>query len=309
MPVASLAEAWIETVSAAKTVAVRSGRLPRGGVDRNLRRRSQSRWPQVASLAEAWIETGRGRLSGAPSRGRLPRGGVDRNGICAARSSAVARSPPSRRRGSKLCAGHRHDPPLGRLPRGGVDRNLVNELVSAAPWESPPSRRRGSKLVYPSPSRGGYASPPSRRRGSKRSWRISRAGNGRSPPSRRRGSKQTAGLHRDARILVASLAEAWIETTTRSIKPGSARCRLSRGGVDRNVPAIAKSLKLSRRNKSHVCPRRVRRRIICGTRSDASQRRDPASLSPDRNTKQARLAEYCREKRFYRTAMDQGSIP
>jgi len=55
--VASLAEAWIETLLMARTASSSSGRLPRGGVDRNLGHDPDQRIAGVASLAEAWIET------------------------------------------------------------------------------------------------------------------------------------------------------------------------------------------------------------------------------------------------------------
>ncbi len=121
--VASLAEAWIETMSSMVISAsgssppsrrrgskrerygegeFRRRRLPRGGVDRN--------------RADVHETTSLGC--------RLPRGGVDRNLQGQAGQCWSAVSPPSRRRGSK----RRH----GALP--------------AAYVPSPPSRRRGSKL-------------------------------------------------------------------------------------------------------------------------------------------------------------------
>ncbi len=166
----------------------------------------------------------------------------------------------------------------GRLPRGGVDRNnFVGTVAEAAPvaslaeawietillvpWprqpRSPPSRRRGSKLQITADIRMAVASPPSRRRGSK--LRGCRCGecHGRSPPSRRRGSKPCRPQVRTARLHVASLAEAWIETCPAPVSWSSQSVaslaeawietptstamaaafprRLPRGGVDRNA--------------------------------------------------------------------------
>ena len=58
LTVASLAEAWIETIYSRPPVPVVVRRLPRGGVDRNIVCHVFRIFkPLVASLAEAWIET------------------------------------------------------------------------------------------------------------------------------------------------------------------------------------------------------------------------------------------------------------
>ena len=145
MPVASLAEAWIEIAKACFVLHGQRGRLPRGGVDWNAYYSQNIHFQLVASLAEAWIEI-------IPWDKTLSNVGVaslaeawiemKKMIICGERST----SPPSRRRGLKF------DPPKGllkllrcRLPRGGVDWNNSTFLSNGLLSGSPPSRRRGLK--------------------------------------------------------------------------------------------------------------------------------------------------------------------
>ena len=190
LPVASPAEAWIETTKAMPARPSAGRRLPRGGVDRN----------KVAGVdGKAWSS-------------RLPRGGVDRNMAKRVGRLRPCRSPPPRRRGSKLTApeslaGLEASPPprrrgsklggydthesgWGRLPRGGVDRNKTDVETIRRRLKSPPPRRRGSKRVITNIL----------------------ANDARSPPPRRRGSKLCAQIRREV-----------------------AQRRLPRGGVDRNL--------------------------------------------------------------------------
>ncbi len=190
--VASLAEAWVETDPSPFPWSSDHSRLPRGGVGRNI------------------CDSPGGEVSGC----RLPRGGVGRNSSIALRIHLFKESPPSRRRGSKLDVGHaepscRDVASLAeawvetdtrsagwccggrRLPRGGVGRNVRWLSLSHRMKLSPPSRRRGSK----------HHSPP-----------LSRCWVG-SPPSRRRGSKLRQCDPERCNICVASLAEAWVETS------------------------------------------------------------------------------------------------
>ena len=188
--VASRAEAWIETSSADMRSVRVAGRLPRGGVDRNIYARdlthanrksppARRAWIEtrqskgashlcrVASRAEAWIET---RLALA--------------------NSAPGASPPARRRGSKHAGLHHHHLAL----------------------ESPPARRRGSKPATTRRAATRATSPPARRRGSKPDSCGPRAMRWTSPPARRRGSKPDEGTGNKIELPVASRAEAWIET-------------------------------------------------------------------------------------------------
>ena len=154
------------------------------------------------------------RIADAVSR--LPRGGVDRNFFVTKARPAKLRSPPSRRRGSKrrlprpLLRGHRSPPSRRR----GSKRSSTR--ISSSPCRSPPSRRRGSKRRLPRPLLRGHRSPPSRRRGSKPHPRTVR------PHRQPVASLAEAWIETSARRccalwgLVASLAEAWIETTRKS---------------------------------------------------------------------------------------------
>ena len=97
--VASLAEAWIETV---------------------IVQPFHHDLLNVASLAEAWIETTQpcSQTTASPSPPSRRRG-LKHPVIC--KDTLAVLSPPSRRRGLKLCT---HLPScfcFGRLPRGGVD--------------------------------------------------------------------------------------------------------------------------------------------------------------------------------------------
>ena len=76
-------------------------------------------------------------------------------------------------------------------------------------------------------------SPPSRRRGLKP---LGINGNEKaviqSPPSRRRGLKLSTSVSFTGGNLVASLAEAWIETSSGLVRLEAHLGRLPRGGVD-----------------------------------------------------------------------------
>ena len=211
-PVASRAEAWIETSARRPGRRCCRGRLPRGGVDRNFDRQQHGR----------------------PLDRRLPRGGVDRNGVVSLISSVTSRSPPARRRGSKrpiheaLRRLHRSPPARRRgskpqRARCGAGSFRVASRAEAwietrSKWpggmsmRSPPARRRGSKPERPNADpgdrrrlpRGGVDrnidqrtghqavnwSPPARRRRSKHRFGGAGQGADASPPARRRGSKR-----------------------------------------------------------------------------------------------------------------------
>src|SRR5690606_23104170 len=106
-----------------------SGRLPRGGVDRNLALIREQYQAEVASRVEAWIETARRRS------GHRPRG-----------------SPPAWRRGSKP----RSPCPIVRTGQvaSRVEAWIETDSMSAGSGRraSPPAWRRGSKL-FPTPKR------------------------------------------------------------------------------------------------------------------------------------------------------------
>ena len=169
-------------------------RPPRGGVDRN-------------APAASW---GRRRKS------RPPRGGVDRNHAAVGIETRTGRSPPTRGRGSKPAT------PLqslvarpGRPPRGGVDRNNAY------------SDRRSSSFV--APHAGAWIET---RQGLRRSGRPS------SPPTRGRGSKRRRMGRGLCRSDVAPHAGAWIETTPSHPNGSRRQCRPPRGGVDRNSAIV-----------------------------------------------------------------------
>ena len=144
-------------------------------------------------------------------------------------------SPPARRRGSKLHWVMAIGYGTGRLPRGGVDRNIDISPIRVAQGGSPPARRRGSKPALRGTKRGPWQSPPARRRGSKLEHGFAFGIGIASPPARRRGSKPFANDKRHAFMLVASRAEAWIETGSALLRRPPHRGRLPRGGVDRNL--------------------------------------------------------------------------
>ena len=193
-----------------------SGRLPRGGVDRN---------PMIRGAPQITLR-------------RLPRGGVDRNTYMQAVNIITFQSPPTRRRGSKHTSRHTQPRMSGRLPRGGVDRNTYMQAVNiitfqvashaeawietpflptarqsshrrlprggvdrnlamsstcAVTWSSPPTRRRGSKLDSMTVKCPTVKSPPTRRRGSKPYGPVPSSPGTVSPPTRRRGSKPGGG--------------------------------------------------------------------------------------------------------------------
>ena len=212
-PVASRAEAWVETALMRAFDYVVACRLPRGGVGRNLgandRRSHRLRSPPArrrGSKRRRVCAALRARSS-PPARRR----GSKRDGAChrqrggrvasraeawvettmAAGATASRRSPPARRRGSKRAA-----PP-----------------APGATAASPPARRRGSKHDAGIPGVVVPESPPARRRGSKRPRAQFVGGARRSPPARRRGSKLGQPDVQRRAALVASRAEAWVETS------------------------------------------------------------------------------------------------
>src|SRR5690606_19802632 len=80
----------------------RMGRLPRGGVDRNIKHQSSHlQRCRVASRAEAWIETP-GRRAATAGAGVASRAEAWIETDKGAVEHYMARSPPARRRGSKL---------------------------------------------------------------------------------------------------------------------------------------------------------------------------------------------------------------
>ncbi len=120
--VASRTEAWIETFCARSPDASASRRLPRGGVDRNIRWTSAVGSAKVASRAEAWIETG----SRTATATRPP-------------------SPPARRRGSKLGQDFGRDGDLSSPParrRGSRGRRGRWVTATLRSFTRPRGRRR-----------------------------------------------------------------------------------------------------------------------------------------------------------------------
>jgi len=245
--VASRAEAWIETP-----------RWPRSTV-----------WCCVASRAEAWIETDTSWRA-SPCRAVASRaeawietaGGKVRHGagVVASRAEAWIETDTSWR--ASPCR-------AGRLPRGGVDRNYAVQAARLGITRRLPRGGVDRNPPYPSTTSSACGSPPARRRGSKQRVEFGRHEALASPPARRRGSKQCA-LDNDVngvlvasraeawietsarawcgrRRAVASRAEAWIETTRRRVPKAGGSGRLPRGGVDRNCKkGLYKRLVVSR---------------------------------------------------------------
>ena len=106
--VASLAEAWIETLDQAARAGWRRGRLPRGGVDRNVDRQAHHR----------------------TRSGRLPRGGVDRNG-----SSSDETTVP--RTVASLKEAWIETPWRDRPGRAGAVASLADEWIETGPARGP----------------------------------------------------------------------------------------------------------------------------------------------------------------------------
>ena len=233
----------------------RGCRLPRGGVGRNGKLRRADASTRASPPA---------RRRGSKPAYIVPIGNA-------------RASPPARRRGSK----HGARPALphheGRLPRGGVGRNAVVGIVVVTVLVSPPARRRGSKPIAARTPGAGRSSPPARRRGSKRrrateapegERRLPRGGVGRNTlivvgAAHTTGRLPRGGVGRNKNMkaqawwsIVASRAEAWVETSRRARRRRSIRvasraeawvetaaksdpittppCRLPRGGVGRN---------------------------------------------------------------------------
>ena len=245
-----------------------SRRLPRGGVDRNYHAARHARHDPVASRAEAWIETIPPTITARawrspPARRRGSKLGTRPDGRITVMSPPARRrgskrqscrhyrlspqSPPARRRGSKpetVLANSRWQPVASRaeawietadmifgattlarrLPRGGVDRKTVDAARTDLARESPPARRRGSKR---------------RCRGAVRSLEQS-------PPARRRGSKQRGDLHpahQRRRLPRGGVDRNDRPPSTWRVHSG----RLPRGGVDRNTTSASVRIALSRR--------------------------------------------------------------
>ena len=93
---------------------------------------------------------------------------------------------------------------------------------------SPPSRRRGLKHSCRTVQHNGSRSPPSRRRGLKRMMYNGGYMTFESPPSRRRGLKHPFRIRIRERRVVASLAEAWIETSMLAFRRSASRSPPSR---------------------------------------------------------------------------------
>ena|GEM_PF-7078887 len=123
-PVASRAEAWVET-----------------SVANHLLRRSC-----VASRAEAWVETcSGGAQSGPPAQVASRAEAWVETQAAPSRSSSSSWSPPARRRGLKQAANgisrpDRKSPPARRR---GLKRGKTGDYSAA--YQSPPARRRGLK--------------------------------------------------------------------------------------------------------------------------------------------------------------------
>ena len=172
------------------------GRLHHGGVDRNIQPGGTLMASRVASITEAWIETRNHRLRQRPKS-----------------------SPPSRRRGSKLCA-------VRRL-------SLLQKVASITEaWiETPTKANRCGMLFVASITEAWietFANHIRRARGRRRlhhggvdrNWRGWRSGRG---PN------------------VASITEAWIETAAVMRVKETYQSRLHHGGVDRNSARLAQS--------------------------------------------------------------------
>ena len=209
--VASLAGAWIETLRNRFEASKTPGRLPRGGVDRNVLLVTREGCMIVASLAGAWIETsirwspGRSGRSSPPSRGRgskppygphVPHGQPVAS-LAGAWIETISwrlsdiRALVASLAGAWIETSIEDEPDTcgRRLPRGGVDRNCMVGAIQRVQSASPPSRGRGSKRPEPDLQRGNGRSPPSRGRGSKPYIGGQGAISLWSPPSRGRGSK------------------------------------------------------------------------------------------------------------------------
>ena len=218
------------------TAAARSGRPPRGGVDRNSVDGLDARLMESRPPRGGVDRNDPDALHDGLHICRPPRGGVDRNILGVIGNPRTARSPPSRGRGSKppTEAQSRQDRRVAPLAGAWIETRMT--VPFGSPMLSPPSRGRGSKLSEMGTERSRPWSPPSRGRGSKRS-RIFRCTGcrRRSPPSRGRGSKRIPARYPSSAPTVAPLAGAWIETITALWAISRDDGRPPRGGVDRNL--------------------------------------------------------------------------
>ena len=166
---------------------------------------------------------------------------MDRNAALGAGFAVAAKSPPTRRRGSKPIRVRHRQSGASRLPRGGVDRNCATPFATAA---------MACRLP-----RGGVDRNSSRAASDRVSQVASHAeawiettgfdvgvDDRASPPTRRRGSKHL--LYYTAQRIGGRLPRGGVDRNRLSPASATSRtCRLPRGGVDRNLRSIAFAVK------------------------------------------------------------------
>ena len=183
--VAPRAGAWIETQPRCRCTAMRRGRPPCGGVDRNARgvatsvadrasppvrgrgskhsrAHRRAMVPAVAPRAGAWIETRAIAQRCAVAGDVAPRAGAWIETPCGAHAVAL-RMTVAPRAGAWIETSwprkRRIDGRARRPPCGGVDRNDAVRIATLRRRPSPPVRGRGSKPV-PADARSSAWSPP-----------------------------------------------------------------------------------------------------------------------------------------------------
>ncbi len=113
-------------------------------------------------------------------------------------------------------------------------RGLKPPILHQHGWglPSPLMQRRGLKQLLVGWCRQQFRSPLMQRRGLKQANRPEKGNKEMSPLMQRRGLKQSMKVADLGDALVASHAEAWIETKKIGLKRAINRCRLSCRGVD-----------------------------------------------------------------------------
>ena len=184
-------------------------RLLRGGVDWNQRWLQPCRYSAVASFAEAWIEISSStRLLLGATVASFAEAWIEIMSSLA--KSHPPLSPPSRRRGLKLCLLKLLSPLcVASFAEAWIE--IETRFVVMLPITSPPSRRRGLKSAIQSPNAPSHWSPPSRRRGLKFQLSVIQT-----PLRFRRLLRggvdwNTCNAWITSIKSVASFAEAWIE--------------------------------------------------------------------------------------------------
>ena len=190
--VASRAEAWIETPVTPPVRAISVVATPAEAGNITI---SHLRTPHTRNTRGSRRRRGKGGGGGGGGGGAIS--------VVASRAEAWIETILQRQRRPKSSP----SPPVRRR---GLKLSVAG--MRTAKVRSPPVRRRGLKLQTGAKHGENFLSPPVRRRGLKHESNPPLADVPSSPPVRRRGLKPEFGHKPSMKKIVASRAEAWIET-------------------------------------------------------------------------------------------------